>query len=166
MFQVSRRIVGTGATPSGRGNDRSATTLRRAGERRAPVSTAGAGGIWHRAQQKAPGRRSSSDRAGAKKDPRLSTLVALADALGVTLDDLVGREPEAEQGPPKPRSRRKADQLVSDLGRALLNLFRASEEAGFSVAGTLAQPHELTVLSIVGLRIFLSRDDSDNQNPT
>jgi transcriptional regulator with XRE-family HTH domain len=45
---------------------------------------------------------------GAKKDPRISTLVALAEALGVSVDELVGRETEPpEPEPPKKRRPQK-----------------------------------------------------------
>jgi transcriptional regulator with XRE-family HTH domain len=47
---------------------------------------------------------------GKIPDPRVSTLKALAKALGTTLDDLAGEEeetPAAEPEPPKPRRGRK-----------------------------------------------------------
>jgi transcriptional regulator with XRE-family HTH domain len=47
---------------------------------------------------------------GAKKDPRISTLVALAEALGVSMDELIGWEPEPpEPEPPKKRRPRKGE---------------------------------------------------------
>jgi transcriptional regulator with XRE-family HTH domain len=45
---------------------------------------------------------------GTNQDPRLSTLLALADAMGVTLDELAGRTPPAEASADRPAAERPA----------------------------------------------------------
>jgi transcriptional regulator with XRE-family HTH domain len=43
---------------------------------------------------------------GQKKDPRLSTVIALAKVLGVTLDELAGGLAESPPKPPRRRSKK------------------------------------------------------------